>query len=230
MSARNRSRLVVRSALVTDIPAIREMTIKAYPRQIPYSEDELRGQINNFPEGQLVAEYEGDVVGYCATIMLPEARVLAPHSWPEITGNGYGSTHDDDGDYLYGYEICVDPDFRGLRIGQRLYREREGLCRKLALKGIVFGGRLPGLKRRFKDVGSAETYVQQVADGQLRDSVLSFQLRNGYELLGVLPGYMPGDVSSMDYASHLIWRNPDVAHRQSVAPAVRGWRDCRFCR
>ncbi|MAA76134.1 MAG: carbon-nitrogen hydrolase [Salinisphaeraceae bacterium] len=217
MSARNRSRLVVRSALVTDIPAIREMTIKAYPRQIPYSEDELRGQINNFPEGQLVAEYEGDVVGYCATIMLPEARVLAPHSWPEITGNGYGSTHDDDGDYLYGYEICVDPDFRGLRIGQRLYREREGLCRKLALKGIVFGGRLPGLKRRFKDVGSAETYVQQVADGQLRDSVLSFQLRNGYELLGVLPGYMPGDVSSMDYASHLIWRNPDVAHRQSVA-------------
>ena len=33
------------------------------------------------------------------------------------------TTHDIDGDYLYGYEICVDPEARGLRIGQRLYRD-----------------------------------------------------------------------------------------------------------
>lgn len=216
MPSRQRSRLVVRTAKISDISVIRQLTVKAYPKQTPYTKDELRGQINNFPEGQLVAEYEGQIVGYCATIRLPEARVLAQHTWAEITGNGYGSTHDPDGDTLYGYEICVDPEFRGLRIGQRLYRERQALCRKLELKGIVFGGRLPGLKRRFKKVGSAQAYVDKVANKELRDSVLTFQLNNGYELLGILPNYMPGDVSSMDYAAHLIWRNPELLDRDTV--------------
>lgn len=216
MPNRQRSRLVVRTATISDIPVIRKLTIKAYPKQIPYSQDELRGQINNFPAGQLLVEFENQIVGYCATVCLPEAQVMAPHTWAEITGNGYGSTHDADGDYLYGYEICVDPEFRGLRIGQRLYSERKALCKKLGLKGIVFGGRLPGLKRRFKQVGSAKAYAEKVKNKELRDSVLTFQLNNGYELLGVLPGYMPGDVQSMDYAAHLIWRNPEQKHREPV--------------
>lgn len=217
MPKRQDSRLVVRTAQIRDIDVIQALTVRAYPKQIPYSRDELRGQINNFPAGQLVAEYEGQIVGYCATICLPESRVMAPHTWAEITGNGYGSTHDADGDYLYGYEICVHPDFRGLRLGQRLYKERQALCRKLDLKGIVFGGRLPGLKRRMKQVGSADAYVEKVRNKELRDSVLTFQLNNGYELLGVLPNYMPGDVQSMDYAAHLIWRNPEQQHRANVS-------------
>ncbi len=217
MPKRERSRLVVRTALINDIKVIQALTIRAYPKQIAYTLDELRGQINNFPAGQLVLEFEGQIVGYCATLCLPESRVMAPHTWAEITGNGFGSTHDPDGDYLYGYEICVDPEFRSLRIGQRLYRERQGLCIKLGLKGIVFGGRLPGLKRRMKQVGSAEAYVEKVRTKAMRDSVLTFQLNNGYELLGVLPDYMPGDVQSMDYAAHLIWRNPEQEFRENVS-------------
>ncbi|MES1944219.1 putative carbon-nitrogen hydrolase [Salinisphaera sp. PC39] len=213
---RSRSRLVVRQARQRDIDAIQALAQRAYPRQTPYSRDEIRGQLNNFPAGQLVAEYEGKVVGYCATICLPESQVLAPHTWEEITGGGYGSTHDIDGDYLYGYEVCVDPEYRGLRIGQRLYKERAALCVKLGLKGIVFGGRLPGLRRRFRQVGSAEAYVAQVANKELRDRVLTFQLNNGYEVLGVLPDYMPGDKESMGYASHLIWRNPEHKFKQPI--------------
>ena len=217
MPTQQRNRLIVRTARIADIDVIQPLTAKAYPKQTPYTRDELRGQINNFPEGQLVAEYEGHIVGYCATLCLPEERVLAPHTWAEITGNGYGSTHDPDGDYLYGYEVCVDPEYRGLRIGQRLYKERKALCLKLGLKGIVFGGRLPGLKRRFKRIGSAQKYIDMVREREIRDSVLTFQLNNGYELLGLLPNYMPGDVSSMDYAAHLIWQNPEIKHKQNVA-------------
>ncbi|MDT0616994.1 GNAT family N-acetyltransferase [Salinisphaera sp. P385] len=210
------SRMIVRAAAIADLSAIRAVTTKAYPGMAAYTRDELRGQINNFPEGQLVAEYEGKVVGYCATLCLPEEQVLAPHTWAEITGNGYGSTHDSDGDYLYGYEVCVDPDFRGMRIAQRLYRERFALCRKLGLKGVVFGGRLPGLRRRFKKAGSAQEYVDHVTARRWRDAVLTFQLNNGFEVLGVLPDYMPDDKPSMGYAAHLIWRNPEHENRQPV--------------
>lgn len=217
MAQRRRSRLIVRQARHDDIEAIQSLVERAYPRQTPYTRDELRGQLNHFPDGQLVAEYENRIVGYCTTICLPEARVLAPHTWEEITGNGYGSTHDSEGDYLYGYEVCVDPDYRGLRIGQRLYKERAALCVKLGLKGIVFGGRLPGLRRRLKQVGSAEAYVAKVANKELRDRVLTFQLNNGYEVLGVLPDYLPDDRESLGYASHLIWRNPAHKFKEPVA-------------
>ncbi|RJS95063.1 carbon-nitrogen hydrolase family protein [Salinisphaera sp. Q1T1-3] len=213
----SRSRLIVRTARLSDIPAINRIVQRTYPRMDDYSFDELRGQINNFPDGQLVAVYEDEVVGYCATICLPENQVMRRHSWAQISGNGYGSTHDIDGDYLYGYEICVDPDARGLRIGRRLYREREALAVKLGLKGIVFVGRIPGLRRRYKQYGSAEAYVQAVADKTIRDRVLSFQLSQGYELIGVMPGYLPDDRDSMGYGAHLIWRNPEYKYREDVA-------------
>lgn len=213
----SKSRLVVRNALLSDIPEIGALVERAYPKLGSYTYDELRGQINNFPAGQLVAVYEDTIVGYCATLCLPEEQVMRKHTWAKITGNGYGSTHDSDGDFLYGYEICVDPRYRGLRIGQRLYRERAALCVKMDLKGIVFSGRLPGLKRRFKQFGSAEAYVEAVKDKRIRDSVLSFQLNNGYELLGVLPNYLPPDEASMGYGAHLVWYNPDYHYREDVA-------------
>lgn len=213
----SRSRLIVRKACPADIPAINRIVQRVYPKMDDYSFDELRGQINNFPEGQLVAVYEDRVVGYCATLCLPEAQVMRNHSWAQITGNGYGSTHDIDGDYLYGYEVCVDPDARGLRIGRRLYREREALAVKLGLKGIVFAGRLPGLRRRYKQFGSAAAYVEAVADKTIRDRVLSFQLAQGYELLGVIPNYLPDDIDSMGSAAHLLWRNPEYKYREDVA-------------
>jgi len=37
-------------------------------------------------------------------------------------------------------DVCIDPEFRGRRIGQRLYNERKKLCQHLRLKGVVFAG------------------------------------------------------------------------------------------
>lgn len=213
---KSRSRLIVRTARLSDIPAINRVVQRAFPRMEDYTYDELRGQINNFPAGQLVAVYEDRIVGYCATICLPERQVMRRHTWTGITGNGYGSTHDIDGDYLYGYEICVDPEARGLRIGQRLYREREALAIKLDLKGIVFVGRIPGLRRRFKQYGSARAYVDAVINRSIRDRVLTFQMNQGYEFLGLMPGYLPDDKDSMGYGAHMVWHNPEYKYREDV--------------
>lgn len=114
-------------------------------------------------------------------------------------------------------EVFVDPSLRGLRIGQRLYDERKKLCRYLRLKGIVFAGRIPGLARRIQRVGSPQRYVELVRDRKLRDPVLSFQLRNGFEVLGVLEDYLPGDRDSLGYGVHMLWRNPEVSD-ESFAP------------
>jgi len=223
-------RLVVRRAALADMQAIRALCAKVYDDVAPYSTAHLRGQMQNFPEGQFVAVFEGRVVGYCATFRIGEAEAFARHTWSEITGAGLASRHDPDGEWLYGMEVFVDPAYRGYRIGQRLYTQRKNLCQRLGLKGIVFGGRLPALRRRIKKVGSAEAYVEAVREKRMRDPVLSFQMRNGFEPIGVLHDYLPSDRDSLGHAAHLVWRNPKYVGGSDGGRSARGRHSQRTVR
>lgn len=214
-------KLITRNATLADVAEIAALSCRVYGEKEASSEDEIRGQINNFPEGQFVAEYEDRLVGYCATFVIAEEPVMRPHTWMEITGGGFASRHDPDGDYLYGMEVTVDPSARRLRIGQRFYKHRRELCEYLELKGIVFGGRMPGYHRRAKDYPNPQDYLNAVLEKELKDPVVNFQLAQGFEPLGVLPNYLPDDKDSKGYAAHMIWRNP-------LAPQVATQKSTRF--
>lgn len=206
------SRVMTRNATAADIAEITELSARAYKSDgiQGYGHDEIMGQLNHFPQGQFVVTVAGEVVGYCATFRIAGEIALKPHTWAEITGNGFASRHQPDGEWLYGMDVFVDPDLHGYRIGQRLYNERKKLCQSLGLKGIVFAGRLPTLSKRMKKFGSAEAYVDQVVAKNQRDPVLSFQLRNGFEVIGVIKNYIPGDLPSLGHGIHLTWKNPKV--------------------
>src|SRR5690606_21310398 len=204
--------LIVRNATLKDVPAIVALSERVYQplKMETYLPAAVTGQINNFSLGQIVVMVGDTLVGYCATFRIAEKIGLRPHTWNEITGNGYASRHDIHGDWLYGMEVCIDDHYRGYRIGQRLYNERKKLCQSLALKGVVFAGRLPNLAKRMKKVGTVENYIDAVVRKKIKDPVLSFQLRNGFEVLGVIENYLPDDTQSMGYAAHMIWNNPNV--------------------
>lgn len=218
-STESKPKLVIRNAEQGDVEGIESLTIKVYTRKLALTEDMIRGQINNFPEGQFVAVYDNLVVGYCATFRIDGPVALKPHTWAEVTGGGFASRHDPDGDYLYGMEVCVDPDYRGLRIGQRLYNERKKLCMYYHLNGIIFGGRIPGFAKGRKKAQSPEDYVEMVQQRKARDPVLNFQLKNGFEVVGMLPDYLPSDRESGGFAAHLLWRNPEIADTEEPKPA-----------
>ena len=213
-------KLVVRNSTPADFDQIMALYKRVYPQFPNYTYEMLLGQLNNFPQGQFVAIYNEMTVGFCCTFLISEEVALKPHSWDEITGGGFASRHDPQGKYLYGMEMFVDPAYRGTRIGHRLYNERKKLCQFLRLSGIVFGGRMPGLARKMKEVGSAEQYVHLVKEKKIRDAVLSFQLRNGFEVLGVIKDYVKEDRESLGYAAHLVWRNPQVQMIKSDGKAT----------
>ncbi|HEX5961653.1 MAG TPA: bifunctional GNAT family N-acetyltransferase/carbon-nitrogen hydrolase family protein [Rhodanobacteraceae bacterium] len=213
------AKLIVRQARLSDVPALVELTARVYTPEWGHSAEMLQSQQTHFPEGQFVAEYEGEVIGYCATFRIDEATALAPHTWMQITGSGMASRHNPDGDWLYGMEVVVHPGHRNIRIGRRLYQARKRLCTDLKLRGIVFGGRLPGLARHLARYGSAEAYVQAVVDGRRRDPTLSFQLANGFEVIGLLREYVPSDHESLGWAVHLAWRNPGLIDQPDI-PAI----------
>ncbi len=215
-------KLLVRNTTVADFEGIRSLYARVYPQFANYSHEMLLGQLNNFPDGQFVAICDDQVVGYCCTFRISGRIAMEPHSWDEITGEGYASRHDPKGELLYGMELFVDPEYRGLRIGQRLYNERKKLCQYLRLSGIVFGGRMPGLARRMKEVKSAEQYLELVQQKKLRDMVLTFQLRNGFEVIGLLKNYVPSDSDSLGYAAHLLWRNPQISATSNAKSEADG--------
>ncbi|HSG64149.1 MAG TPA: GNAT family N-acetyltransferase, partial [Gammaproteobacteria bacterium] len=217
--AEEHGKLIVRRAIADDVDGIVDLVRRAYPKMSPYSRGMVRGQIHVFPDGVFVATYDDEIVGYCATICLPEKQALAAHTWAEATGGGFGSTHDEDGEYLYGYEICVDPEMRRYRIGKRFYTARRQLAESLELKGIVIAGRMPGYERRRKDYATPQAYVDAVLARKVRDPVIGFQLRNGFEVIGVLEGYLPVDHESGGSACHMVWRNPKYSESASKRSA-----------
>jgi len=215
MASRSKARLEIRQAkLIKDVRAIGELVRRAYDDLPAYTQGEIRGQINNYPEGCFVAKLDGEVVGYCASMRLDARVALSDHTWDEVTGNGFGSRHDPTGDWLYGYEMCVDPQVRGTRLGRRLYEERRALAERLDLTGIVFGGRMPGYARaKRRKTNRAETpqeYLDLVIENRIHDPVLRFQLANGFEPDGILPKYLPEDKASRGNAVKMVWRNPYV--------------------
>lgn len=222
MSGRSRkAALEVRNATPADIPAITELSRRVYTEEAPYTRGQINGQIAAFPEGTFVAIYEGTVVGYAASLVVREERIMGRHTWAQITGAGYGSQNNATGDWLYGIEVMVDPARRRLRLGRRLYQARERLCVDLGLKGIAFGGRLPGYRRHRKTYPDPQAYLQAVRDGEVRDPVMAFQMRAGFEPLMALPGYAPEDSASGGHAALMVWRNPYWQDDRDAQPLTR---------
>lgn len=74
--------------------------------------DELKSHLNIFPEGQLVAELEGKIVGSATSLIIQLSPVYADHTWNGITGNGMLTSHFPAGDSLYGADISAHPRVR----------------------------------------------------------------------------------------------------------------------
>jgi len=171
-----------------------------------WSEGAIERIINQFPQGQIVLKADGKVVGCALSIIIDYALFGDVHTYKEITGNYKFDTHNPAGNVLYGIEIFIHPDYRGLRLGRRMYDARKELCEHLNLKAIVFGGRIPNY-HKYADQMSPKEYIQKVKLREIYDPVLSFQLANDFHVKKVLKNYMPGDRESMDYATLLQWDN-----------------------
>src|SRR5690606_19849744 len=128
-----------------DYQELREAMISSY-RSMPgayWSEHHIRVLLEKFPEGQIVVKVNGAIAGCALSIIIDSKKFEQQHTYREITGNYTFETHTEKGDILYGIDVFVKPDYRGMRLGRRMYDYRKDLCERLNLRGIVFGGRIP---------------------------------------------------------------------------------------
>lgn len=200
-------RLILRSTRFSDYPAIKEIMDLVYGQAGgAWTREQVESQIARFPEGQICIEDNGRVIAGVISVVVDYKKFGDFHTHNEITGNGYLTTHDPDGDTLYGVDVFVHPDYRGLRLGRRLYDARKELCRKLNLRRIIFGGRIPGYDR-YRDKLTPQDYIEEVKAREIYDPVLTFQLSNDFHVRRVITGYLPEDEESHGYAVVCQWFN-----------------------
>lgn len=200
-------KVVVRHTRSTDIRPLIELQQRVYPTITPWRKDLMLHQLEIFPQGQIVAEINGELAGAASSLVVLWDEWQVEHTWKEITARGSFDTHNPEGRTLYGAEVFVHPHLRGSGIGHALYRGRRRLCRKLNLKRIIACGRLPGY-HHYADEMSADLYAKKVVWGDIHDPVLSFQLHEGFNFCGTVSGYIPEDNESRGYAALIVWLNP----------------------
>ena len=217
-------KIALRQLRLEDYEQLVAMQQRCFPGMPTWGRDQVESQLRVFPEGQFVIEYEGLVVASAACLVVDFDLYSEWHNWREMSDNGYIRNHDPEGDTLYGIEIMVHPDYRGLKLARRLYAARRDLAVRMNLARSIVGGRIPGYGR-FADRMSAREYAERVIAGELYDPVLTTQVANGFVLKRLIPNYLPGDSDSRGYATFLEWTNldyvPDPKKRLQHVSIVR---------
>lgn len=193
---------------ISDYQELKQAMIEAYSN-MPNSywkESHIDALIKKFPEGQVVIKINNHVAGCALSIIVDYEQFDAHHTYKEITGNYTFDTHQPDGDVLYGIDVFIKSEYRGLRLGRRLYDYRKELCEKLNLRGIAFGGRIPNY-HKYSNTISPKEYIEKVKRKEIHDPVFNFQISNDFHPSKILKGYLQGDEASNEYAVLLEWDN-----------------------
>lgn len=201
-------RLKLRPITPRDFDGILELHGNCFPGMENWTKDQLQSQVELFPAGQLCIEHKGKIVASSGSLIVDFSEYSEWHNWKQISDNGYIRNHDPDGDTLYGMEIMVHPDYRGMKLARRLYDARKELVAEKNLYRIIIGGRIPGYGEHANEM-TAREYIEAVVEKRLFDPVLTVQIANGFKLMRLIPDYLPDDDASRGYATFLEWVNLD---------------------
>jgi predicted amidohydrolase/GNAT superfamily N-acetyltransferase len=205
---KQRRKITLEYLSLSDYQELRQAMIDSYvtmPNSY-WKEHHIRFLLEKFPQGQVVIKVNGAIAGCALSLIIDSSKYEEQHTYKEITGNYTFNTHDEEGDVLYGIDIFVQPEFRGLRLGRRLYDFRKEMCENLNLRAIFIGGRMPNYHKH-ADKLTPRKYLQKVRSREIHDHVLNYQLSNDFHPVKILKGYLEGDEVSGEYAVLLRWDN-----------------------
>ena len=189
---------------------LEQIELTCFPMANPddlLSQEDIEAYARTFPEGYFVAMVDDRAVGMGAGIYLDFDFEDPQHTIASISGEHQCGNHDPDGEWYYGTDITVLPEFRGRGIGGMLYEKRKGLVVRDGKRGIIAGGSLPGYFDH-KATMPIQDYVDRVVAGELTDPTLTFQMSHGFEVRGLLENYLE-DEADDGWAALIVWENPE---------------------
>jgi len=217
--------VTVRPMEPADFPGVIGVCLAVYPTSPPWREEQLASHLRVFPEGQLVAadSESGRILGVASSLIIRWDDYEPHANWKDFTASGMFTNHDPAaGRTLYGAEVMVHPEAQGRGVGGALYEGRRALARRFKLLRIRAGARLRGYHEHAAKMTPLE-YVLRVVQGELRDPTLSFQLRHGFHVFGIVAGYLGHDPDSLGFAALIEWINDEMAREEDTAGRDRAF-------
>jgi GNAT superfamily N-acetyltransferase len=159
-----------------------------------------------FAEGSFVALEGSQVIGFASGFFCDFDLNRPVHKLMESTGQGFYTTHNPKGKFYYAVDLGVHPDYRKTGIGSQFYKHRKELVEKYNKQGIVAGA-VPVSFKNYRKALSPSEYLKKVASQEIYDATLSFQLKNGFRILSLLPGYVENEFENS--AALIYWENPN---------------------
>ena len=193
-----------------DYEAIIDICRRVYPRETPYTTEELDDHRQVFPQGQFVA-FEVNTIaiaGVHFTLRLRMSDFHIDDAWDILTANGSFLDHNPEGPTLYGADIMVHPEHQHHGIAHALTDQARFLVQEEKLWRMVGASRLPGYRKQASTM-SVEQYVAMVLNGKLFDPVLSIHIKDGWMAVKPIHGYLQHDEDSAGWAEVIQWVNPD---------------------
>ncbi len=201
------NKVELRNLQIEDYAQLAQSFTRVYAdKDVFWTHAQIEKLIRIFPEGQIVTVVDGKIVGCALSIIVDYDLVKGDHTYAKVTGDETFSTHNPKGNILYGIEVFIHPEYRGLRLARRMYEYRKELCEKLNLKAIMFGGRIPNYYK-YADQMRPKEYIEKVRSREIYDPVLTFQLSNDFHVRRVMRNYLPNDEESKHCATLLQWDN-----------------------
>lgn len=202
------NKVQIRNLQIEDYAQLSQSFTRVYSdgSDVFWTHEQIEKLIKIFPEGQIVTVVDEKIVGCALSIIVEYDKVKNDHTYAQVTGKETFNTHSPQGNILYGIEVFIHPEYRGLRLARRMYEYRKELCETLNLKAIMFGGRIPNY-HKYADKMRPKEYIDRVRQREIYDPVLTFQLSNDFHVRKVMTNYLPNDEESKHYACLLQWDN-----------------------
>src|SRR3990170_14341 len=108
--------LRLRNLRIEDFDALVALQLDCFPGMKPWRREQIESQLAIFPEGQFVIDIDGRIVASANSLIVDSTTHADWHDWKSSTDDGFIRNHDPNGDKLYGIEIMVHPEFRGLKL------------------------------------------------------------------------------------------------------------------
>lgn len=189
--------LIIKNPTLADVEMLAEVQRLCYPTLAAneiITAEHFASHLNIFQEGQ-IGVYDGERLIASATA-LRYSDVEGDHDFLDVSGNLWLTTHEPNGEWLYGIDMGVHPDYRGKGLARQMYRARHAYVQTNGLKGQAIAGMLPGYAQ-YADEMSIKSYYEKVKNHEIFDPTTSVQERMGFVIVRLFENYL-SDPSSGD--------------------------------
>jgi hypothetical protein len=210
----------IRPARHEDLAAYASLQAERWTDENQASMEDLETRLKVHPQGMLVAEDGGRIVGMVYAMRISKYDLTRPPSWYQVTNNGRCDNHDPDGAIIFGVDLSTAVGV-GARAGDKLLVAIGRLAVRENIRWCMLGGRMPGY-HAYRDQMSADEYLAALGPDKLPldPQVRFYTGQAGLVAVKAIPDYF-ADPESCNYGVLLRWRNPLFG-----LPGRRFWSAC----